>query len=154
MTTIVFGDRIGRQAPLAVACSAAVFDSNRQLLLTRRTDNQKWCLPGGHLESGESVTEGVVREVKEETGLDVEIVRLIGVYSNPHRVLEYADGSRFHIVALTFETRIMGGALAVSDETCEFMWCCGADIEALDIVESHAERIEDALRGHVTSFVR
>jgi ADP-ribose pyrophosphatase YjhB (NUDIX family) len=95
-----------------------------------------------------------VREVKEETGLDVEIVRLTGVYSNPHRVLEYADGVRFHIVALTFEARIVGGTLAVSDEACEFMWCGGTEIEALDVVESHVERIEDALRGHVATFVR
>jgi ADP-ribose pyrophosphatase YjhB (NUDIX family) len=154
MTTILFGDRIGRQAPLAVACSAAIRDSEQRILLTKRTDNRQWCLPGGHLEAGESVTEGVVREVKEETGLDIEVLRLTGVYSSPHRVLEYTNGARFQIVALNFEARVRGGALAISDETCEFMWCSGRDIEALDIVVSHVERILDTFTGNVAAYVR
>lgn len=119
-----------------------------------RADNGRWCLPGGHLEAGESVTEGLVREVKEETGLDVEVVRLTGVYSTPHRVLEYADGSRFHVVALNFEARIVGGTLSVSDETSEFMWCPSVDITTLDIVASHVERIVDALAEQTASYVR
>lgn len=154
MTQTLFGDRIGRDVPLALVCSAAVLDSEGRVLLTRRTDNGKWCLPGGHLESGESVTEGIAREVKEETGLDVEVIRLVGVYSNPHRVLQYDDGARFHVVALHFEARIVSGQLTTSDETSEFMWCQDGAFEALDIVPSHIERIRDVFHRRDTPYVR
>lgn len=154
MTRIVFGDRIARDAPLALVCSAVLLDADQRVLLTRRADNGKWCLPGGHLEAGETVAEAIVREVKEETGLDCEVVRLIGVYSNPHRVLEYADGHRFHIVALNFEARVSGGNLTVSDETTEFGWYATTDLAELDIVESHLERIADALTDARTVHIR
>lgn len=154
MTRIVFGERITRGAQLALVCSAVVRDTEQRVLLTRRADNGKWCLPGGHLESGESVTEGIVREVKEETGLDVEVVRLTGVYSNPHRLLEYDDGHRFHVVALNFEVRIVAGSLTESDETTAFGWFNGTEIGTLDLVESHRERIADALGDACDAHVR
>jgi ADP-ribose pyrophosphatase YjhB (NUDIX family) len=154
MTTLIYGDRLGRWATVALACSAVVFDDERRLLLTRRVDNRKWCLPGGHFEAGETVTEALVREVKEETGLNVEVIRLTGVDSNPHRVVEYPDGHRFHIGALNFEARVIGGELAASDETSEFMWCPYGEVGSLDIVESHIERIDDAVNRNCAAYVR
>lgn len=89
------GDRIGRKGRLLLGCSATLFDEQRaKLLLTRRADNHRWCLPGGQVEAGESVTEACEREMWEETGLRVRVARLLGVYSSPHRLLEYADGIR------------------------------------------------------------
>ena len=76
-------------------------------------------MPGGHMEPGESATEACAREVWEETGLKVRIGRLIGVYTNPHRIVEYADGNRYQIVALSFEAEPIGGELGISDETTE-----------------------------------
>ncbi|MGX9349565.1 NUDIX domain-containing protein, partial [Microbacterium sp. KNMS] len=76
-----------------------------------------WCLPGGRLDPGESAAETCVREVLEETGLRVEVVRLVGLYSNPHLIIEYADGNRRQIVAAHFLVRVVGGALQLSDET-------------------------------------
>ena len=154
MATILNGDRIARQGALLLVCSAVVFDEERRVLLTRRVDNGRWCLPGGHCESGESVTEAVIREVKEETGLDVDMIRMTGVYSSPHRLLEYAEGDRFHLVALNFEVRATGGTLTLSDETNEFAWCTRSEIEAMDVMEHHLERIDDALRGEAAACVR
>ena len=88
---IVFGERIGKSAEIVVGCSAIIWDSARsKILLTRRTDNGRWCLPGGHAEPGESIAEACMREVWEETGLCVNIGKLIGVYSSPDFLLEYA----------------------------------------------------------------
>jgi ADP-ribose pyrophosphatase YjhB (NUDIX family) len=155
MARIVQGDRIAREGAVLLACAAVVFDDGREkLLLTRRSDNGRWCLPGGHFEAGESVTEAAVRETKEETGLDVEVIRLIGVYSDPNRVLEYGDGNRYHLVALTFEARVVGGELTVSDETTEFMWCDPAALDGLDVMEHHLERIADAVAGNTAAAIR
>src|SRR5262245_3038067 len=74
------------------AVSAVVADEAGELVLQRRADNGLWALPGGVVEVGESVAQAVVREVKEETGLDVEPVGLVGVYSDPRHVIAYADG--------------------------------------------------------------
>ena len=101
MTTIIHGDRVGRLGRLAIGCSAAIFGPRkRKILLVCRADSGTWCVPGGYMEPGESVTEGCMREVWEETGLHVHVEHLIGVYNNPHILLEYQDGNRWQIVAL------------------------------------------------------
>ncbi len=120
MVAIIQGERIGKTGKLAVGCEAAIFDeSGERILIIRRRDNGMWCQPGGHIEPGESVAEACAREVKEETGLEVEVVRLVGIYSDPHRVAEYADGNRFHAIVLSFEARVIGGSLHDSDESSE-----------------------------------
>jgi ADP-ribose pyrophosphatase YjhB (NUDIX family) len=155
LASFTYGDRIAALGSVLLGCSVVVMDTDRaNLLLTRRTDNGRWCLPGGHLDAGESVTECAIRETKEETGLDVDVVRLVGVYSNPHRLLSYADGNRFHIIALNFEARVTGGELTLSDETTEFCWCDPGDVGKLDVMEHHLERIEDAFTDAIAPFVR
>src|SRR5260221_1051116 len=112
MAKIITGDRVGKQGKLAVGCSAAVFDDpHEHVLLIRRADNGLWAVPGGYMEPGESTTEACAREVFEETGLRVTVKRLIGVYSTPHRLLEYPDGNRWQLVVLYFEAGAIGGAL-------------------------------------------
>jgi ADP-ribose pyrophosphatase YjhB (NUDIX family) len=155
MARIRHGDRIAREGAVLLACATVVFDADRaKILLTRRSDNGRWCLPGGHFEAGESVAEAAIRETKEETGLDVEVTRLIGVYSDPNRLLEYNDGNRFHLVALAFEARVLGGDLQTSDETTDFMWCDPNDMGGVDLMEHHVERIADALANDVGAAVR
>ena len=72
--------------------TAVVTDEHDRIVLIRRRDNDLWALPGGGMELGESIVDTAVREVKEETGLDVEVTGLIGVYTNPHHVMAYTDG--------------------------------------------------------------
>jgi len=156
MAKIILGERIGKHATtLALACSATIFDSTKQkLLLTRRVDNGQWCLPGGHMELGESVTEACAREVWEETGLQVHVGRLIGVYSNPHRLVEYGNGRRYSIVVLSFEAEPTGGVLGISDETTECGYFSHAEMTSMDIMETSRERIEDAFAMQEATFVR
>jgi ADP-ribose pyrophosphatase YjhB (NUDIX family) len=155
MPNVVHGERLGREGKLMVGCSAVLFDEKREkILLTRRNDNGRWCLPGGQMERGESLAETCIREVEEETGLQVRIARLIGVYSNPHRLLEYADGNRYHLVSCSFEVELLGGTLTTSNETTDFGYFSPAEIATMDVMEHHVERIEDSFSKQVVVFVR
>jgi len=154
MAKIIYGERIGKQGKLSVGCSAVIFDeAHQKILLTRRSDNGRWCLPGGHMEVGESVAEACAREVEEETGLQVQILRLIGVYSSPHMLLTYADGNRYQIVALCFEAEAKDGEPGLSDETTEAGYFTPAEIEMMDVMEHHRPRIQDALSGQKETIV-
>ena len=106
------------------------------------------------MEAGESVAEACIREVLEETGLKVEITRLIGIYSNPNRVTEYADGNRYHIVGLCFEAVPVGGRLCLSDETTEFGYFGAKEIIDLPMMDHHRERISDVLTSAIKTFIR
>lgn len=134
---------------------AAVIFSPEGVLLQRRDDNRLWGLPGGGVEPGESVTEAVIREVFEETGLRVEPRRLIGVYSAPehHQIITYPDGNVIHYVSSVFECTVTGGTLTCCAETLELGWF---DPEALppDLMPISRIRIHDALARQVSAFVR
>ncbi|MBX6768488.1 MAG: NUDIX domain-containing protein, partial [Actinomadura rubrobrunea] len=77
---------------LVVAASAVVTDDAGRILLQRRSDNGLYALPGGTMDLGESLPETAIREVREETGLDVEITGLVGIYTDPRHVIAYSDG--------------------------------------------------------------
>jgi 8-oxo-dGTP pyrophosphatase MutT (NUDIX family) len=152
---IVSGERIGRGAPLVAGCAAIIWDVAREkILLTRRSDNGRWCLPGGRMESGESAAEACAREVLEETGLRVRVTRLVGIYTSPDFVIEYADGNRFQIVALSFEAEVTGGELQLTEETTEFGYFTPAQLQSMDLVEHHAQRIDDAVANLPEAYVR
>jgi len=153
--SIVQGERIGRSAAVFVGCSATLFDvDRRKILLTRRADNGRWCLPGGHFEPGEDVAEACVREMHEETGLEVRVARLIGVYSSPNTVLDYGERGRFQVVALNFEVEAIGGQLGLSDETTEVGYFTAEEIARLDLLEHHRSRIADAFADGRAAYIR
>ena len=154
MTYIVVGDRVGREGKLRLGCSAVIFDQDKKVLLTRRSDNGQWCLPGGAMEPGESVAEACAREVWEETCLRVDVLRLIGVYSDPHRIIVYPDGNKVHLVALSFEAQVTSGELGLSDETTEFGYFSLEEAANMDIIGNHFERLRDALVDSPVSLVK
>lgn len=104
---------------LVVAASAVVADEHGRILLQRRADNDLWALPGGVAEFGESITETVVREVREETGIDVEPLYIIGVYSDPKHVFAYSDGEVRQEFSVCAACRPIGGQITVSSESTE-----------------------------------
>jgi len=155
MTRILFGDRICKQGKIRLGCSAVLFDEKREkVLLTRRADNDQWCLPGGMIDPGESVSEGCEREVWEETGLRVRVARLTGVYSDPNRLTVYPDGNRAHVIVLAFEVEQVGGELGLSDETTEACFFPVAEAVQMDLFHGHAEHIRDMLTGQDEAFIR
>ena len=148
MSTISFGDRIGKEGKLRPGASAMIFDGARErILMTQREDNSRWCLPGGGMDPGESAAETCVREVLEETGLEVRITKLVGIYTTPDLLIEFPDGNKIQPVAFSFEAEITGGELGLSDETIAFGWYTVAEIEAMDTMEHHVTRIHDALKN-------
>lgn len=123
------------------------------MLLTRRDDDGQWCVPGGYMEPGESVTEACAREVLEETGLQVEIKRLIGVYTTPHRLLTYPDGNRWQIVVLHFEAMPIGGELRTSAETTELRFFTPAEAKCLPMNELDWRRVADGFAQRASAVV-
>jgi 8-oxo-dGTP diphosphatase len=74
------------------ATAVALFNSGGELLLLHRKDNDKWTMPGGTLDSGESLADCAIREVLEETGLQIRITGLISTYTDPHILIAYSNG--------------------------------------------------------------
>lgn len=155
MSRYEYGERISRTAKASIGCSAIIFDaSGDKILLTRRSDNSRWCLPSGRHDPGESVEETCVREVWEETGLHVKIKRFVGVYSDPNRITAYPDGGRWQVIGLSFVAEVTGGELGLSDETTEVGYFSLAEIEQIDLLEPHRERIRDALLNQEAAFYK
>ncbi len=154
MTQILYGDRLGKQGKIRLGCSAAIFDDQGRVLLTKRKDNGQWCLPSGGMESGESAAEACAREVFEETGLNVRVKRLVGVYSHPDQLTVYTDGDKFQIVALHFEAEIINGELGLSNETSDYGYFTLDEIEGLEMLGRHKERILDTLAAQREAFIR
>jgi len=118
----------------SVSVAAVVVDDTGRALLIRRRDNGHWEPPGGVLELGEEIVDGLRREVAEETGLHVEPSALTGVYKN------MTQG----IVALVFRCRQAGGTLATASETAALRWATRAEVEELTD-PAYAIRVLDAL---------
>lgn len=135
---------------------AAVFDEQGRVLLQCRSDFKVWGLPGGSVEVGEKVEQAVRREVKEETGYDVEVVRLVGVYSDPaFTTTRYPSGDVVHYVSLLFECRVTGGRLRTDSEgESTALAFFPPDALPADLLREHAPRIADAAARREAAFVR
>ncbi|WP_305779288.1 NUDIX hydrolase [Nocardia nova] len=130
---------------LKVAVSAVVRDDDGRILLIRRTDNDRYSVPGGGMELGETVADAVVREVEEETGILVRATTLVGVFSNPNHVIAYDDGEVRQEFSICFAAEPIGGELRSSSESKEVLWVDPADLADLDIHPSVRERIRKGL---------
>ncbi len=138
---------------LVPAASAVVTDNEGKILLHRRSDNDLWALPGGAMEIGESISETVVREAKEETGLDVVIERLVGIYTNPKHVVAFSDGEVRQEFSICFACRIIGGTLTISDESFEASFFAPEAISRLAMHESIRLRIKHFLEHNPEPIV-
>ncbi|MFB3817984.1 MAG: NUDIX domain-containing protein [Candidatus Methylomirabilales bacterium] len=139
---------------LRASVSAIIRNAAGEVLLQRRSDNGQWGLPGGAIEIGESAAAAICREVREETGLEVEPLKLVGVYSDPaFQVVRYADGNVVHYVSLFFACRPVSGQLCTSEETLELGYF---DPRALpeSVLPMHRIRVQDALADRPAAFVR
>ncbi|MEO3751751.1 NUDIX domain-containing protein [Streptomyces sp. B6B3] len=130
---------------LVVAASAVVTDDAGNILLQRRRDNDLWALPGGGMEMTDSLPGTAVREVKEETGLDIEITGLVGTYTDPRHVIAYTDGEVRRQFNICFNARITGGELTISDESTELRFIPPADLATLPMHHTQRLRLQHYL---------
>lgn len=116
-----------------------------EILLMKRSDNEHWGLPGGYVEPGESVVVATQREVREETGYEIEVGRLVGIYSDPStQVIEYHDRRRVQAVNLCFEALAKEqGDLGTPQETLELGFFDVASLPT-PFVPIHEMRLADA----------
>ena len=155
MTTYFAADPTTIRLSVSAVVWGAAAEGSRSLLLMRRSDNGHWGLPGGYVERGESVDEAVKREVFEETGVRIAVIRLLGVYSDPARqVIAYADGNRVQAVNLCFEGEAIGTGQATTPEETLELGYFQADALPEPFVPIHSIRIEDALAGSPSTAVR
>jgi 8-oxo-dGTP pyrophosphatase MutT (NUDIX family) len=135
------------------AVAAVVENSNGELLMIERTDNSLWALPGGAQDLGESVIDAVRREVKEETGIDVEVTGLSGIYSDPRHVIAYDNGEVRQEFSLCFRARPIGGSLRASSETRRVRWVPADQIDSLNMHPSMRLRIVHGLEERPAPYL-
>jgi ADP-ribose pyrophosphatase YjhB (NUDIX family) len=121
-----------------------VRDDKGRLLLIHRTDNDLWSVPGGAIEPDETVRQAGARETKEETGYDVEITGLVGVYADPRHVIAYSDGEVRAQFSICMTGRVVGGTASTSSESSEVVWQPVERLDDLDIHPSIRLRIDHA----------
>lgn len=123
---------------------ALVMDNGRVLMI-HRTDNDLWALPGGGHDPGESISDTVIREVREETGYDVKVEKLTGIYTNPNHVMAYDNGEVRQQFSIAFQASLVGGNARTSSESSAVRWLSPEEIARLDLHPSMRQRIQDAL---------
>jgi 8-oxo-dGTP diphosphatase len=148
-------ERIGHITLLTPAAAAIIRDDRGQVLLIRRGDGRGWSLPGGIMEPGERLVDCLLREAREETGLKVEPIRLVGIYSDPAFMhVTFPNGDQAHFVSATFECRTVGGRLRADGEESLEVAYFPPDSLPDGLVCDHAIRIRDALSGREAAYVR
>ena len=118
----------------SVSVAAVVVREDGRVLAIRRADNGQWQIPGGVLELEETIEAGLAREVREETGLEVKVIGLTGIYKHVG----------LGVVALVFRCVPDGGQETLSDETAEIGWLSAAGVQEL-MPAVFAIRVQDAL---------
>ncbi len=128
----------GPETPKLMVDVVVPSEEGRILLIRRASDpyEGQWALPGGFVEVGETVEQAARREAAEETGLAVELARLVGVYSDPER------DPRGHNVSVAFLARVLSGDLVAATDASEV---AVLDPSSVELAFDHRKIIEDAL---------
>lgn len=106
----------------------------------------------GKMELGETVVECAVRETEEETGVRVEVVGLVGIYSDPAHIVAYGNGEVRQEYEVTFLARPVSGAPTANDEASDVRWVAPAELDEYDIHPTMLRQIGDHLAGHGPHF--
>ncbi len=133
--------------------TVVALDGDGRVLLIHRSDNDLWALPGGGVDAGESVADAAVRETREETGFDVEVTGLVGLYTNPRHVMAYDDGEVRQQFSICFSARIVGGERRTSSESKEVAFLAPDDLDGMRIHPSMRLRIEHGLTRRSEPYI-
>ena len=125
--------KIGNDLLEAPSVTVIHRDEAGRVLLVRHVEGG-WVTPGGAVEPCERPADAAVREMWEETGLHVELVRVLGVYGGPEFTTQYRNGDRVSFSMTVFEARVLGGALRPDgDETLEVRWVAANELDGLHL---------------------
>ena len=135
--------------PTSRTPSASVVLRNHrgELLLLRRADSGRWTIPTGALKKNETLTACAIRECREETGLEVELTGLVGIFSDPRHRIAYDDGEVRVPVNICFHGQPVSGELATDRESDQAAWVASEDLDGYDIHPAICRRISHALHG-------
>jgi ADP-ribose pyrophosphatase YjhB (NUDIX family) len=133
--------------------SALVTDEDGRILLQRRADSGNWALPGGTMDIGETLGDAVIRETREETGLEVELTGVLGIYTDPGHVIAYRNGEIRQEFVMVFTANVVGGELAVSDESTDLRFVSVAELDDLPIHESVRLRLRHYLERRERPYI-
>lgn len=141
---------VGDEYIMLLAANAVIVDEHNRILLQKRSDNHLWGLPGGLLELDESIEQGLLREVKEETNLDVEIVSFLGVFTNPLMRWRVSDSAK--VFAFSFHAKVIGGELRINDtESTELRYFEYEHLPQIHSVDT--QEAIDAYYHHQTNLI-
>ena len=129
------------KSPSLTVDAVIISENDSITLIERKKDPYKgsWALPGGFVEYGETVESAVIREVKEETGLDIQIITIVGVYSDPDR------DPRGHTVTICYLTEKVGGTLKADTDASKAKYFNKEEISNLNLAFDHNSILKDAM---------
>ena len=138
---------------LVVGVMTFVQDDSGRILMIERADNGRWALPGGGQDPGESTPAAAVRETYEETGIDVAITGLVGIYSDPRHVIAFDNGEVRQEFSICFRATAVSGTPTTSNESTDVRWITRSQLDDLDIHPRMRVRIDHGLRGDVRPYL-
>jgi ADP-ribose pyrophosphatase YjhB (NUDIX family) len=130
-----------------------VLDAEGRILMQRRADSGNWALPGGGMEMSESLAGSVIREVKEETGYDVEVTGLVGTYTDPDHVIAYDDGEVRRQFNICYTARIVGGEMRISEESTALRFVDTAELAGLPMHPTQRLRLGHFLEHRAEPYL-
>lgn len=136
------------------AASVVVANDQGEILLIERADNGNWTIPGGAMEFGESLTQTAIREAKEESGYDIEVTGLVGIYTNANRRIEYtSNGEVRQEFSVVYAGRPLSGEATLNDEATRIEWVSPNKIDELQMADPIRQRIARHLEGHPAPYL-
>ncbi|MGA5757917.1 NUDIX hydrolase [Nonomuraea bangladeshensis] len=130
---------------LVPACGTVTVDDAGRILMQRRRDTGQWALPMGKMEIGETPSQCAVRETEEETGVRVEPVGILGIYSDPGHIVAYTDGEIRQEYEVMLIARPVSGRPEANDEASDVRWVEPGELRTLDIHPTQWRQLDDYL---------
>ena len=119
---------VGKRPLMQCGATVVAFDASERVLMLRRTDNKRWCFPGGSIELGENVEEAARREALEEAGIHIGVLHLLNVFSGPELYYKYPHGDEVYNIDIVYHTSQYSGDITINDESSEYAFFAITDI--------------------------